>query len=366
MKFAIERESLLKPLQMVVGAVEKKQTMPILGNVLIEVSSHLLRITATDTELELIARLPLKEPAESGRLTAPARKLIDICRTLPDASQVQLQLKDDKLSVNSGRSRFTLATLPADDFPNVEEDHGLQEFTISSTEFLKLIEATYFAMAQQDVRYYLNGLLLELQGSEISAVATDGHRLAIARFTSAQLLGDRQVIVPRKGIVELMRLLNSLEESLTITLTVSHIRVEGTAFTFTSKLIDGRFPDYQRVIPKHCSQTVDIDRILLKEALSRAAILSNEKYRGVRLIFETNLLKIIANNPEQEEAEEELLISYNGPSVEVGFNVSYLLDVLQSLSTETIKLSFTDANSSVLIETEESSASSYVIMPMRI
>lgn len=366
MKFTIERESLLKPLQMVVGAVERKQTMPILGNVLIEVSSHLLRITATDTEVELIARLPLTEPAESGVITAPARKLIDICRTLPDGAMVHLQLKDDKLLVNSGRSRFTLTTLPAEDFPSVEEDQGLQEFNISSSVLSQLIDATHFSMAQQEVRYYLNGLLLELRGAQIASVATDGHRLAISRHLEKVQLGERQVIIPRKGVTELMRLMNGLDETLTVTLTANHIRVQGDAFTFTSKRIDGRFPDYERVIPRQCGQTVVIDRVLWRDALNRVAILSNEKYRGVRLMFEANLLKIKANNPDQEEAEEELLINYNGPNIEVGMNVGYLLDVLQAIRHDTVSVGFTDANSSLLIEAEEGAPSSYVIMPMRI
>jgi len=366
MKFTIEREFLLKALQMVVGAVERKQTMPILGNVLLDVTSHLLRITATDTEVELIVRVTLTEPAESGTITAPARKLIDICRTLPEGSILQLQLKDDKLIVQSGRSRFSLATLPANDFPSVEEDMGLQEFTINSREFSHLIEATHFSMAQQDVRYYLNGLLLELRGTQIATVATDGHRLAIARLTHAMNLGERQVILPRKGILELMRLLNSLDEMFTLTITANHVRVEGTSFTFTSKLIDGRFPDYDRVIPRQCGQKVVIDRVMFREALSRVAILSNEKYRGVRLMFEPNQLKIKANNPDQEEAEEELLIHYSGPSIEVGFNVGYLLDVLQSISTDTVNVGFTDGNSSVLVEANDEATASYVIMPMRI
>lgn len=366
MKFIIDREALLKPLQMVAGAVERKQTMPILGNVLVDVNSHQLHITATDTEVELNARVTLGEPAEAGQITAPARKLIDICRSLPESASLTLTLKGEKLLVQSGRSRFSLATLPAEDFPNVDDTVAECEFTINSTLLARLIETTYFAMAQQDVRYYLNGLLLELRGSQITTVATDGHRLAFCHMAGAQDYGEQQVILPRKGVAELIRLLNQTDEDLSVSLTVNHLKIAAKGFTFTSKLIEGRFPDYQRVIPRQCPTQIEIDRDVLKDALTRASILSNEKYRGVRLELQDNLLKISANNPEQEEAEEELLINYSGKSVEVGFNVGYLVDVMNAMPEGGVNLGFTDTFNAVLIESKAEHPAGYVVMPMRL
>ncbi len=366
MKFDIQREALLKPLQMVAGAVEKRQTMAILSNVLVDVKSHQLSLTGTDTEVELLARATLTEPAETGRTTIPARKLMDICRALPDNAPISITLDGNRVLVKSKRSRFTLSTLSPDEFPNVEESKGEFEFVVQQKELRSLIERTHFAMAQQDVRYYLNGLLLEMGDGKIRAVATDGHRLALSDVAINNSGELYRVIVPRKGILDLLRLLDNSEEEITVTLSSNHLRVHSAEFTFTSKLIDGEFPDYNRVIPKGGNNLITIDRDIFKSALSRVSILSNEKFKGVRVQLENNVLRLIATNPEQEEAEEELEITYNQNALDLGFNVLYLLDVFSTLPAGEVKLTFIDENNCILIESSKDPESVYVVMPMRV
>lgn len=374
MEFSIQRETLLTPLQLISGAVEKKQTLPILSNVLLSLEDQMLCLTATDLEVELIGRVNLIEPVtQSGRITVPARKLADICKTLPEDQLVNIVLDKDRLLLKSGRSRFVLATLSADDFPAVEEEPAAHNFTISEHTLRYLIEKTHFSMAQQDVRYYLNGILFHVNNHLIEMVATDGHRLAqgVIRATSIGIDKDIQVIIPRKAIMELMRLLTNSDNEVTVHIGEHHIRVMSPAFTFTSKLIEGRFPDYNRVIPKSPAHTVLVNRHSLKQALTRVAILSHDKYRGVRLVFEDNILKIFAHNSEKETAEDELTIDFSHAAQEVGFNVNYIQDVLAAIDTETVRLSFTDGNNSVLIEAsaegEDRTADTvYVIMPMRL
>ncbi len=369
MKFVISREDLIKPLTLVAGVVERRQTLPVLSNILIVVEGDQLSLTGTDLEVELVGRVTLKEPAESGEVTVPARKLMDICKTLPDDAQITLQLEEDKIILKSGRSRFSLTTLPATDFPSVEESPQTLGFVIQQTELKRLIDSTSIAMAQQDVRYYLNGMLFEIQNGQLRAVATDGHRLAMSE-AAADVATDelRQVIIPRKGVMELNRLFSGdTENSVKIVMSSNHIRAVTDKFTFTSKLVDGKFPDYQQVIPKNSNREMLVERELLKQVLNRIAILSNEKYRGVRLIVENDLLQVFANNPEQEEAEESLMVKYDSEGLEIGFNVGYLLDVLSVTSSTNVKISFADANSSILIEEiAERPDSLYVVMPMRL
>ncbi|MBF8635144.1 DNA polymerase III subunit beta [Pseudomonas fulva] len=367
MHFTIQREALLKPLQLVAGVVERRQTLPVLSNVLLVVQGQQLSLTGTDLEVELVGRVQLEEPAEPGEITVPARKLMDICKSLPSDVLIDIKLDEQKLLVKAGRSRFTLSTLPANDFPTVEEGPGSLTCNLEQSKLRRLIERTSFAMAQQDVRYYLNGMLLEVSRNTLRAVSTDGHRLALCSMSAQIEQDDRhQVIVPRKGILELARLLTEPEGMVSIVLGQHHIRATTGEFTFTSKLVDGKFPDYERVLPKGGDKLVIGDRQALREAFSRTAILSNEKYRGIRLLLAAGQLKIQANNPEQEEAEEEISVDYDGSSLEIGFNVSYLLDVLGVMTTEQVRLILSDSNSSALLQEAGNDDSSYVVMPMRL
>ena len=366
MKFKIQREAFLKPLQQIIGVVERRQTLPVLGNILVQATNLGLTLTATDLEVELVAKVSLEVEA-GGEVTLPARKLLDICRTLPDEAWIEITVDQERALVRSGKSRFTLATLPASDFPVVEELKSVQAFRFPQKELKELIERTHFSMAQQDVRYYLNGLMLELDKKGIRSVATDGHRLAMCELAAKTGVSEgQQVIVPRKGVQELLRLLESDEGEVEIQLGGNHIRISTPEIRFTSKLIDGRFPDYKRVMPKGGDKQIRADRGRLRQALARTSILSNEKYRGIRLSLDENILRIQAHNPEQEEAEEELEIQYGGDALEIGFNVTYLLDALGALPGDDVRILLSDANSSCLIEEGGSGHCKYVVMPMRL
>jgi len=367
MKFSINRELLLKPLLLVSGAVERKSTLPILGNVLLQLKGNELTLTATDLELEMVAHVTVDNVMEDGKTTVPARKLLDICKSLPEQAILAFSVEHDIITVSTGRSRYSLTTISADDFPNIEEWQGDVEFTIFKSQLLRLIESTHFSMANQDVRYYLNGMSIETEGSEIRSVATDGHRLAICKIgNSAFSLPARQVIIPRKGILEIIRLLDPVDETIQVFLGANHLRIVDAEFTFTSKLVDGRFPDYRRVLPRNGDKVFEADREALKQVLSRAAILSNEKFRGVRLNFSAAELKITANNPEQEQAEEVIEINFPYDELEIGFNVSYVLDVLNAIKDNIVKFTLADAQSSVVIEGKEHNEALYVVMPMRL
>ncbi len=367
MKFKISRDALIKPLNLVAGVVERRQTLPILANVLMVLDGDRLALTGTDLEVELVGRVQLPEAGESGEVTVPARKFVDICKSLPEGSDITFSAEDGKVTVRSGRSRFTLSTLPAREFPNVEDSMGTHQFTVKQGQLKRLIDRTGFAMAQQDVRYYLNGMLWELKEQQLKVVATDGHRLALCTLPEkVDVNGDTQVILPRKGVLEMARLLLDDEGEIAIVIGSNHIRATTDEFTFTSKLVDGKFPDYQRVLPRNPNKIVMGSRLELRQAFTRTAILSNEKYRGVRLKLTDNSLDIVANNPEQEEAEEAVPVTYQGDELEIGFNVSYLLDVLAVLSGEQIKLSLSDPNSSALLEESDEGDSLYVVMPMRL
>lgn len=368
MKFVISREALLKPLNLAAGVVERRQTLPILSNVLLALNGQRLSITGTDLEVELVGHVELEQAPESqGEITVPARKLVDICKSLPDGSQLEFALDDQRLVLRSGRSRFTLSTLPASDFPSVEDSPGSLQLQLKQGDLKRLIDRTGFAMAQQDVRYYLNGMLWEVKGGRLRAVATDGHRLAMCTLQSEINATEAlQVILPRKGVIELARLLMEEDASVTMVIGSNHFRANTGVFQFTSKLVDGKFPDYERVLPRGITKVVYSERDELRQAFTRASILSNEKYRGIRLLLNAGSLRILANNPEQEEAEEEVPVDYQGESLEIGFNVSYLLDVLGVLRDRNVKISLSDANSSALLEEAEAGDSVYVVMPMRL
>lgn len=366
MKFTVSREDFLKPLQLVVGVVERRQTLPILSNVLIQLVDGRLSLTGTDLEVEIVGHLSLGGAAENGEITVPARKLMDICRSLPDGADITFSEEDGRVLVKSGRSRFTLSALPANEFPSVDDGPGKREFAIDQLELKQLIAHTSFAMAQQDVRYYLNGMLLEVGENRVRVVATDGHRLAMMDVPVPSLDGElTQAILPRKGVIELSRLLAD-EGSVTVVLGNNHIRVSTEEFRFTSKLVDGAYPDYDRVLPKGGDKQMIGNREELRNAFSRTAILSNEKYRGVRLLLSKGLLTLVANNPEQEEAQEDVTVNYTSEDLEVGFNVSYVIDVLNVLSGNEARFTLSDANSSALIEDPANENAVYVVMPMRL
>jgi DNA polymerase-3 subunit beta len=368
MKVTIQRDALLKPLQMISGVVERRQTLPILSNVLITVRNGHLSLTATDLEIEMIGNVTLEQSTDEGTITVSARKLLDICRALPEEAMIELVSEGDHIVLRSGKSRFMLTTLPAQDFPSIESGAFSTEFTIAQERLKKLIGKIHFAMGQQDVRHYLNGALFDINKDMIRCVATDGHRLAFSSLHDVGFDGSQtKVILPRKSVLELMRLLDANNDApVKVSIGDNHFRVASPAFTFTSKLINAQYPDYDKLIPRNVEHTAIASREALKQALTRASILSNEKFRGVRLHLDQDSLKIMANNPEQEEAEELIHMDYSGLGMEIGFNVSYLLDVVSTIASENIRWSFTDPNGGVLIESSDKDDSLYVVMPMRL
>jgi len=365
MKLTAEREKLLAPLQAVIGVVERRQTMPVLANVLLGVAEGKLSIAATDLEVELVAatEVTVQQP---GDITVPGRKFLDILRALPEKSSVSMSTEGEKVVIRAARSRFTLSTLPAGEFPVIDDINAQQTVQIPRKELARLLEKTHFSMAQQDVRYYLNGMLLEIDGAMLRAVATDGHRLALCEATlESKAKTSQQVIVPRKGVLELQRVLTD-EGTAAVAIGSNHVRAQIGDVRFTSKLIDGRFPEYSRVIPAAPGAAIRADRDILRQALQRTAILSNEKYRGIRINVRNNAITVQAHNPEQEEAEEEIEVSYEGAELEVGFNVNYLLDALSAIDGQEVELGLTDSNSSCLIRSPGNASARYVVMPMRL
>ncbi len=368
MKFTIEQSALVPPLQLVSGAVEKRQTLPVLANLLLKVDKGILSITATDLEIEMSVNIALEGEYLEGDITVPARKLVDICRSLSGEKPIDVTVEENRLKVKSGRNRFSLSTISAQEFPNIEDTLFSTKLELPSQTLKGLIDKTQFAMAQQDVRYYLNGMLFELDGKKLLTVATDGHRLALSKIElDDEITSDLvQAIVPRKGVMEAAKLLSSSDAACKIELNSNHIRISLAEYVFTSKLVDGRFPDYDKVLPKNVQRELVSNRDRIKDAFSRASILCNEKFRGVRLLLDENKLTIHANNPEQEEAEIELDVEYSSEAMEIGFNVNYLVDALNVIKTDSVRFNLGDANSSVLIESAENSDSLYVVMPMRL
>jgi DNA polymerase-3 subunit beta len=365
MKLTASREDLLTPLQSVIGVVERRQTMPVLANVLLSARENRLSITGTDLEVELVAAHAVSVQ-QAGDVTVPGRKLLDIFRALPEKTSVSLTTDGERVALRAGRSRFTLSSLPAAEFPVIEEINSQQVLSVSQGALRRLIDKTHFSMAQQDVRYYLNGMLLETEGKALRAVATDGHRLALCETPlQAAAKTAQQVIVPRKGVLELQRILGS-DGELELAIGTNHVRVQIGDIRFTSKLIDGRFPEYGRVVPSTPTKIVQADRDPLRQALQRTAILSNEKYRGIRLTLHSDLLTVQAHNPEQEEAEDQLEVGYKGDDLEIGFNVNYLLDALAALDTDKVEIGLNDANTSCLIRAPGTTDTKYVVMPMRL
>lgn len=368
MKFSADRELLLRPLQLATGVVERRQTLPILANLHVQATSDgQLTMTATDLEVELVVRLDSVDVEQEGEATIPARKLGDIWRSLPEEAVVSVDVREERAEIRSGRSRFSLAVLPPGDFPRVESSGEEIQITLSSGDMRRLVDKVGFSMAQQDVRYFLNGMLLEVTADHLRTVATDGHRLAMCTLVSGVAGAERlQVIVPRKGVQEISRLIDEAEEEVRLSVSENHLQLRRGRYSLTSRLIDGKFPDYEKVIPGDVTRTIVGDRDTLRLAFQRASILSNEKYRGVRMLVDGNQLTVRANNPEQEEAEEIVSISYEGEPMEIGFNVGYLQDVLNVLPSEDMRLGVSDGNNSALIEACSDDLASYVVMPMRL
>lgn len=366
MKFSISKLELFPPLQQVVGVVERKQTHEVMNNLLFEANDDYLQLTGTDNEVELRTRIPLLV-SEPGKTTIPARKLFDICRSLDDQARLDFDVVGDKAKVRCGKSRFTLATLPIDEFPVIDQVSAATEISLPQVELEKAIKRTSFAMAQQDVRYYLNGLFLQLNQDELCCVSTDGHRLAMHKTTAeTEITESVSAIIPRKAINELSRLMDGTDTEINLKLTDKHLQVSLGGLQMTSKLIDGKFPDYEKVIPLESTNMATIDREVFRQALSRSAILANETYKGVRLTLENNALGIETNNPKHEEAQDEIEIEYTGEPVEIAFNVVYLLDVLGAIDTETAELNIKDNTSSMVIHPSGDKRSTYVVMPMRL
>ena len=367
MVISTNRDDLLKSLQQVSGVVERRQTLPILANVLFNVKKELLFITATDLEVELKTETRVSSDDEVD-ITIPARKLLDICKALPDGSEITINIEKENIILKSGRGRYTLGTLPAQDFPSLETTTMADRISVKESLIKHLIDRTQFAMAQQDVRYYLNGMLIDINDGTFRTVATDGHRLALceSEFDNSNNISS-QIILPRKAILELSRLLSDSDNDISIELSNNHIRIHfDNGVVFTSKLIDGRFPDYQRVLPSQKTEIAIAQRLELKQALLRASILSNEKYRGIRFKISENMLELLAHNPEQEEAEEVVEVLYSGTELTIGFNVGYLTDVLNVIDTDNVKIALVDSNSSCLITAEDNDQCKYVVMPMRL
>lgn len=371
MQIAILRETFLKLLRIVSGAVERRQQQnPILSNVLLRAKGNILYLTATDQEVELVAQEQLDSIKQAGEITVPFRKLNDICKALPDGSELLIEAQDDRVIIKSGRSRFVLAGLAADKFPdvqNIQRNQTVCEFTVAKKQFAWLVARTAFAMAEQDVRYFLNGMLLEVKQQKLFSVAADGHRLAMNYITLNEAnLPPVRVIVPRKGILEIMRIVDEAEHDLQFTISASHIQIHSGNVTVTSKLLDGKFPDYERVIPRDGNKIIVGNRERLKEAFHRASALFSEKFRGVRLKMSPERLMVLASNPEQDQVEEDLEVEYQGQEMEVGFNVRYLIDFLTVVQSDLVRFTFSDANKSTLIEeVGEGANGAYVLMPIR-
>ncbi|MDR2876030.1 MAG: DNA polymerase III subunit beta [Methylobacillus sp.] len=367
MNIKIAREELLKPLSSVSGIVERRHTLPILTNLLLEAKQETLMLTATDLEMQISLSTEAKPGADIAT-TVSASKLLDICRSLPEQSQITLEITDNRMQIKAGKSRFNLQTLPAADYPLMAKGGGDTSLTLSlpQNQLKRLLRQVQYAMAQQDIRYYLNGLLFEVSGNRLSVVGTDGHRLSYTCAELPQSYEKQELILPRKTILELIKLLDDSDDEVTIEVGANQANFAFSGIRLISKVIDGKFPDYTRVIPTGYQNTFEVDRQALLMAMQRASILSNEKYRGIRMVLGTGSLRLISSNSEQEEAEEEMEIAYSGDSLDIGFNVTYMIDVLTNVSNDNVIFSFNDANSSCLVTIPGDENYKYVVMPMRI
>ena len=368
MKFTTEKNEIVDALQMGASIAERRQTIPILANLRIVAKEGKIEITATDLEIQIKTLTEVKKVVEEGEITVSARKMSELCRSLPDNEALEFDLNNGKLTVSSKNFHADFATISALDFPELESKEETNSLSISSSALQRLLNKTAFCMASQDVRYYLNGLLVEYKGGEVNAVATDGHRLALATSPLDKTItidGERQIL-PRKAVLELSKILRQENEDIKITFGNSSLSIQDENLDFSTKLIDGKFPDYEKVLPSGDPNSLEVSKESLQSALSRASVLSNEKYRGVRFALDKNTLKLTANNPEKESAEELLDVNYNGNPMEIGFNIGYLLDVLGTIETDNVELNFYGEESSCLIREPGNQAEVYVIMPMRL
>jgi DNA polymerase III subunit beta len=366
MNIKIDRELLLTPLGNVSGIVEKRHALPILSNLLLEGNGGKLKFTATDLEMQISTHVAT-EITDNFQLTISAKKLFDITRALPESSKIDIQIEDTKVILKAKKSRFNLQTLPPQDYPLMKKDENdIVELKLPQNEFKALLKQVDFAMAQQDIRYYLNGLLIEVKDNNINIVGTDGHRLSFTSLALKDPTKPVQIIVPRKTIVELVKLLNDTDDLLEISFSNNQAAFKFNDIDLITKVIDGKFPDYSRVIPQGHNNFFDIERALLLDSMLRASILSNDKYRGIRMVIEEGNLKLVSNNSEQEQAEEELEIDYKGEKIDIGFNVTYLIDVLTNIQSQKLTIAFSDSSSSCLVTIPNNEKYKYVVMPMRI
>lgn len=370
MKFQLKRDDAINPLALTTGVVERRQTLPILSNILLEtIDTGILRLIGTDLEVETQIEIPVDmDGLIVGKSTVSARKLLDICRALPEGSLLKISQQQSKVNIQCGNSRFSLQSLPAEDFPRLDDTERWEErVRLNQGALRALLDKTSFSMAHQDVRFFLNGVLLELSETELAAVATDGHRLA----RSAMLLGEpitssRQAIVPRKAAQELNRFLDNTDDPVTVEMNPSHLRFSRAGAVLTTKVIDGKFPDYRSVVEQNLTRTVLADRVELYEVLARTAVLTNEKYRGIRMEVESGGLKVTAHNPDQEEASDQIAVDYSGEKIEIGFNVAYLMDAIRAIHEEKIEILLEDENSGCLLRAPGVENTQYLIMPMRL
>ena len=366
MKFIINRDQLLPPMQHIVSVIEKRQTMPILSNVLINASENELVLTGTDLEIQIIAKIKLNVE-QPGSVTVPARKFLDICRLMPSGAEIKFEGKEDKVKVTSGRGRFLLTTLPAENYPEFTESDFDNSFTINAGKLKNALDKTIFCMANQDVRYYLNGMLLQVSNTRLKLVASDGHRLSVYEDDIGEATGyEARIIVPRKGVQELSRLLDDLDAEANIQFSNNNIRLFYKELVFSAKLVDAKYPDFSRVFEQAFHNPMLIQKQVLRDALTRVAVLSNEKFKGVTLDISENLMKISTHNPEHDEAEEELLMQYQGESLSISFNSQYLLDAVSNLDSEMAVLTIASNASSCFIEEPDQSLSKFIVMPMRL
>ncbi len=366
MKFIINRDQLLTPLQHIVSVIEKRQTMPILSNVLINAGEDELVLTGTDLEIQTIAKIKLNVE-RPGAVTVPARKFLDICRLLPNDAEIQIEQKEDKVKVVSGRGRFLLTTLPAENYPEFTETEFNNSFLINAGKLKKALDKTIFCMANQDVRYYLNGLLLQVSNTRLKLVASDGHRLSVYEDDIGEATGyEARIIVPRKGVQELTRLLDDPDAEATIQFSNNNIRIFYKDLMFSAKLVDAKYPDFSRVFDQSFHNPIMIQKQLLKETLTRVAVLSNEKFKGITLDISEDLMKISTHNPEHDEAEEELAMQYQGEALSISFNSQYLLDGVSNLDSEMAVLTIASNASSCFIEEPEQALFKFIVMPMRL
>ncbi len=366
MKFTINRETLLTPLQQIVSVIEKRQTMPILGNVLLILENDYLTMTGTDLEVQLISKLYLPD-AESGGITVPARKFLDICRLLPAGSEIKFEQNDDKVKITSNRSRFSLNCLPADNYPEFTEGELEHQFSINAGQFKKALDQTIFCMASQDVRYYLNGMLLNISNNKLELVASDGHRLAIYEDQLEMPAGfEARIILPRKGVLELNKLINESDIELRIEFSSSSVRIFINDMIFSAKLIDSKYPDFSKVFQQTFFSPIQIEKTVLKNSLTRVAVLSNEKFKGVTFEISNESLKMSAHNPEHDEAEEELAVVYNDEELSIAFNAQYLSEAVSNLDGDTALITIASDSSSCFINEPNNEKYKYVVMAMRL